>query len=119
MYILTVERSFDAAHKLEDYHGKCANLHGHTWKIVGKFEYRLLKEIGYALDFSELKKVLNTVVDNLDHTYLNDLFDFNPTAEQLAKYIYGEVKKLSEELVSITVYETPTNKVEYYENINQ
>ena len=83
---------FDAAHRLENYKGSCENLHGHTYKlevvVCGK-----QKENGMIIDFNELKMIIQeTVIEKLDHSNLNDLFD-TPTAENIAAWIYNRLRK--------------------------
>ncbi len=83
---------FDAAHHLRDYPGKCAGTHGHSFKyevcVEGKVD-----NLGMVIDFVDLKAMLEAEVENvLDHRDLNKIDYFkvaNPTAENLAKYIYG------------------------------
>ena len=92
MFEITVEDSFAAGHALRNYRGKCENLHGHNYKVritlVGE---RL--ENGLLFDFKDVKSVLGEIIDRLDHQYLNDLEPFreqNPSAENMAKYLYDE-----------------------------
>ncbi len=80
-------RSFSAAHRLPKYHGPCHDLHGHTWKTVFIIEGPL-REDGMVCDFKVIKKLLD---DNLpDHQFLNDLVE-NPTAENLAQYLFDKI----------------------------
>ncbi len=80
--------SFDAAHYLPNYEGKCKNLHGHTWKLeVGVSGYAG-GTTGMVIDFGELKEVVNReVISRLDHTLLNERVD-NPTCENLLGWIW-------------------------------
>lgn len=76
--------TFDAAHLLPYYEGKCKNLHGHTWKVEVAVEGRIMEEHGLVVDFSRLKQWMeDNIVMEYDHTYLNDKMD-NPTAENIA-----------------------------------
>jgi len=117
MYRLRVETSFAAAHRVVDYSGKCENLHGHTFTVelfvVGKNK----EENGMVIDFALLKADLQKVVEKLDHTYLNENTALgNPTSENIAEYIFGEVKKtlLGEpKIEKVRVWEGPRNWVEY------
>jgi len=85
--ILSKTFTFDAAHRLLDYNGKCANLHGHTWKgevrIINIYSIDKVVPDGILLDFSKIKKI----IEKFDHTYLNDLININPTAENLSALI--------------------------------
>jgi len=116
MYTLTVETSFDAAHYLRGYQGKCANLHGHTWKIQVELQGIALSKIGILVDFKEVKSIVNNLIDSeFDHQNLNEHPSFqnaNPTAENLSKYIFEELQSAFEiqavpaELTSVTVFES-------------
>ena len=92
MFELTVKAEFEAAHQINGYNGKCQRLHGHNWSVEALVEGYELDELGMLIDFKILKAELNKVLDELDHRYLNELPIFskgtNPTAENLAKYIF-------------------------------
>jgi 6-pyruvoyltetrahydropterin/6-carboxytetrahydropterin synthase len=120
MFELTVRSEFSSAHFLRDYDGKCRNLHGHTYKVAVTVKGEKLNDIGVMADFVELKKHLETVLKPLDHACLNDLAHFkktNPTAENIAKYIFDEYKKLIQplKLVKARVGESDRADVVYYE----
>lgn len=91
--LIRVRRKFSSAHKLPDYKGECANLHGHTWTAAFLME-GAQKANGMVDDFKELKDVLDGVLP--DHKYLNDLVP-NPTAENLALYIFGRAAAVLKE----------------------
>lgn len=140
MYILKTEASFDSAHFLAGYVGKCSNLHGHRWKIVLEVKSEELKEDiqhqGMYVDFSELKGDLRKIADSMDHALIiekNTLkgttvdalksenfriieLDFRPTAENMAKYFYERIKELGYHMKAVTVYETPVNSATYTED---
>jgi len=108
--------TFDSAHKLENYDGDCKNLHGHTYKLEvtvrGKTDYR-----GMVVDFKELKEVTKEkIIDKLDHKYLNEVFDFNTTCENLIVWIFNELNRAMEGkdyfLKKIRLWETPTSYAE-------
>ena len=63
MYYISVEESFDAAHFLREYGGKCERLHGHRFKVVVKLRSAKLNKTGMAYDFTELKKQVNEILD--------------------------------------------------------
>jgi len=115
MWKISKSMKFDAAHKLENYKGPCANVHGHTFKVDIECEHNKLDYIGMLIDFKYLKMFMDTILKKFDHSYLNDVVDFNPTAENLAKYIYEELKKDIEFLVKVRVWESETAYAEYYE----
>ena len=77
--------SFDAAHFLPNYPGKCANLHGHHW-IVEFGVSGDIGEDGMVIDFTELKNFLKAVTDEFDHQLINNVIS-NPTAENIGIYI--------------------------------
>ena len=94
MYEVTVEDSFAAGHYLRDYKGKCENPHGHNYKVRVTLRGASLDKAGLLLDFKDLKEVMKQVIDRLDHQMLNDITPFtelNPSAENMAKFIYDEV----------------------------
>ena len=96
-YELMVEDSFSAAHQLIGYEGKCENLHGHTFKVQVFVSGAKLDKIGMLIDFKMIKAELKKVIDEFDHTNLNDLPLFaeqNPTAENLAREICDRLKSL-------------------------
>jgi 6-pyruvoyltetrahydropterin/6-carboxytetrahydropterin synthase len=119
-YEISVEKTFEAAHYLRDYKGKCENMHGHRYTVVVKVSAAKLNDIGLAYDFTDLKAHLGKILERYDHTCLNDVPPFdkiNPSAENLAATIYKELKeKLAKEpvtLVSVGAWENPNQGVEY------
>ncbi|MDP8222760.1 MAG: 6-carboxytetrahydropterin synthase QueD [Candidatus Lernaella stagnicola] len=97
MHEITVIRSFSSAHNLRGYRGKCEDLHGHNWRVEITVGAVTLDELGMVLDFKELKKAVDEVLERLDHRLLNDIPPFdeiNPSSENLAKYIFEEVAPL-------------------------
>ena len=117
-YSITKEVRFDAAHKLPWYNGKCAALHGHTWKVLVTAcrKDSGLDENGIVYDLSKLGKTLKIIAEGLDHTYLNDAFD-NPTAEKIAMYflnfITSDLGGLNSNVVvkRVVVEESPGSSV--------
>ncbi len=94
MFEITIEETFAAGHALRNYHGKCENVHGHNYRCQVMVEGAELDDIGLLVDFVELKKVVHSVLDRMDHQWLNDFPPFdklNPSAENMARYIYDEV----------------------------
>ncbi|HUP03878.1 MAG TPA: 6-carboxytetrahydropterin synthase QueD [Bryobacteraceae bacterium] len=106
MFEVTVEESFSAGHALRNYRGKCENVHGHNYRCHVTIEGERVDENGLLVDFVALKKVLHTVIDRLDHQWLNDLppFDIlNPSAENIAKHIYDGVSDGLKEISPVKV----------------
>ena len=94
MFEVSVEQTFAAGHALRNYNGKCENVHGHNYRCQVQVEGQDLDQIGLLVDFVELKKVVHSVLDRMDHQWLNDWPPFdklNPSAENMAKFIYDEV----------------------------
>jgi len=118
MYRLRIESHFDAAHKLVDYEGKCAELHGHTWKMEVFVVGEKLNDVGILVDFDILKKKLKEIVERLDHKFLNDIKEIgNPTCENLSKHIFENLKDLPKhvKLEKVRVWEGEKSWCEYYE----
>jgi len=99
---------FDAAHRLPNYDGKCARVHGHTYEVEVVLEGPVDEESGFLMDFYDLKVVMNSVLSELDHRDLNEILD-NPTAERIAEHIKtGLERRLLEtpaSLVSVKLWE--------------
>jgi 6-pyruvoyltetrahydropterin/6-carboxytetrahydropterin synthase len=122
MYNVRVEDDFSAAHFLSRYNGKCEKLHGHNYRVRVWLHGENLNEGGMLVDFSILKKMLREVLAVLDHSNLNDLevFKNDPSAEQIAKFIFDEfLKKMPEEgidksfLQAIDVFENCRSMARY------
>lgn len=85
MYEVRKRIEISAAHRLMlDYESKCTNLHGHNWIIDVFLRSETLNKNGMIMDFTEIKRKIQ---DKFDHKVINDEVDFNPTAENIAKYI--------------------------------
>lgn len=110
--LIAKEFTFDCAHRLPNYKGLCANLHGHTYKMIVSLNGKI-KEDGMIIDFSVLKqKVNDKVIKLIDHKFLNDVIDY-PTAENIAVWIWKKLIKELPQLYEITLWETPTSNVIY------
>jgi 6-pyruvoyltetrahydropterin/6-carboxytetrahydropterin synthase len=95
MFEVTVEEKFASGHALRNYHGKCENVHGHNYRVEVTLAGERLDQTGLLVDFVELKKVLNAIIDRMDHRFLNDVPPFdvvNPSAENMARYIFEELE---------------------------
>ena len=118
MYRLRVKAHFDAAHRLENYEGKCSQIHGHRWEVEVFVKGAQLNDTGLLVDFSVLKSQLDKIVETLDQSYLNEIKEIgNPTAENLSRYIYRNFKELpiSVKLEKVRVWESPESWSEYSE----
>ena len=90
MYYVTKRIEISAAHRLElDYESKCSGFHGHNWIVTVHCRSEKLDANGMVVDFTHIKKA---VVDVLDHKCLNDVLPFNPTAENIARWICDNIK---------------------------
>ena len=138
MYQLTTEHSFDSAHFLAGYNGKCGNLHGHRWRVLLTVQSEALREDrqqkGMCVDFAELKKDLRTELDALDHVLIIEQgslrestmkalqeekfqvveMPFRPTAENFARYFYELFTLKGYPVAKVEVYETPNNSAVYF-----
>lgn len=109
--LVTREFSFDAAHNLPRYVGKCERLHGHNYRLRVTVKAPLDAWSGLCFDFHDIKKTVNErVVKVLDHRYLNEFMP-NPSAEHLAVWAWDRLTDLP--LHEIQVWETPTSFVTY------
>lgn len=139
MYVLKTSQSFDSAHFLAEYEGKCRNIHGHRWTVEIQVQEETLKKDrqsrGMCVDFSTLKEDLKTETDILDHGLIMEegslkaetidalrgegfnlnVVKFRPTAENFAKYFYDRFKAKGYTVKCASVYETPSNCAIYYE----
>ncbi len=137
MYTIKTNASFDSAHFLAGYSGKCRNIHGHRWTVEIEVGDTKLIEEGknrdMIVDFSDLKKDLRKKTEELDHCLImekNSLKDatlkalqdeafkiielpFRPTAENLAEYFYNYMQDRGYRVVRASVYETPNNVATY------
>ena len=140
MYILKSEHSFDSAHFLSEYAGKCANIHGHRWKVEVEVQSEALTKggqlEGMVIDFGDLKRDVKSMVDSYDHALIiqigsmraetincikQDSFkvimvDFRTTAENFAKFFFKQMKDKGYNVKRTTVYETPNNSASYEES---
>jgi len=122
MFEITIEETFAAGHALRNYRGKCENVHGHNYRCQVSVEGSTLDEIGLLVDFVELKRVVHAVLDRMDHQWLNEFPPFdalNPSAENMAKYIYEEISaglgaRQGVRLASVRLWETDTASVVYF-----
>jgi len=111
--LVSVTSTFDAAHHLPGYKGKCRNVHGHTYTVRLSVYGQLNQKSGMVYDMSYLKTLLNSLLETYDHHNLND-FIKNPTAENIA---YALLRRIQQNLVGdgslqLRVWETPDCFVE-------
>jgi len=123
MFEIDITRSFSAAHCLRGYQGECAALHGHNWTVQAVLRVKELDEIGIAVDFKKLKRDLDAILNDFDHTNISDFPAFselNPTSEVIAKTIYEilspKVNDGNVKLHRIRVCESPSSGATYFED---
>lgn len=137
MFYIRSECSFDSAHFLKGYDGKCSNLHGHRWRVIAELSAGELSREpqtrGMLADFGDLKQALKKICDGLDHCLIYEKgslrektiealreeefrmveVPFRPTAENLAEYFFGEIAAKGFPVHRVEVYETPNNCAAY------
>jgi 6-pyruvoyltetrahydropterin/6-carboxytetrahydropterin synthase len=124
MFRVTREFHFCYGHRLLDYAGKCRHLHGHNGKAVVTLEGPALDRLGMLMDFSEMKRVVQTWIDQtIDHkmllnrddpvlAYLRErgepvvVLDVNPTAENIAKLIFDYTRAQGFPVIEVRLWET-------------
>jgi 6-pyruvoyltetrahydropterin/6-carboxytetrahydropterin synthase len=121
-YLLKTHVHFAAAHRLRGYQGDCEQLHGHNYKLELEVRATALDELGMAVDFRQIRALAREVVATIDHRFLNELPPFdevNPTAENIAAYLYeGIARRLDDDrnrLEAVTLWETERDSVRYGE----
>jgi 6-pyruvoyltetrahydropterin/6-carboxytetrahydropterin synthase len=108
MYTVIKTLEISAAHSLSlDYGSKCENLHGHNWRITVYCRAKELDANGMVTDFTSIKKEIS---DKLDHKYINDVLPFNPTAENIARWVCERIPncyrvEVAETADNVAVYE--------------
>jgi 6-pyruvoyltetrahydropterin/6-carboxytetrahydropterin synthase len=127
---------FEAAHSLPHlpWQHKCHRLHGHSYKVQVTCAGEVDKELGWVIDYGDISKVVSTIIEAIDHTNLNQLFDVPPrptvsdtgkpvvptthktkpsTAENLAIWFFNQLKPTLPSVVEIRVKETASTEVVY------
>ncbi|MCM1507804.1 MAG: 6-carboxytetrahydropterin synthase QueD [Ruminococcus flavefaciens] len=136
MYYLKTSSSFDSAHFLSGYDGKCSNLHGHHWIVEVRIKGTELQQSGsqkdMLVDFGDFKKKVRELADSFDHSLIYEknsmkqetidallsehfrlvMVQYRPTAENFARYFYETLSDIFD-VADVTVYETPDNCAVY------
>lgn len=122
VFEICVEVQFSAAHSLLGYHGNCRQIHGHNWIVEVFVRCRELNDIGIGIDFRNVKQAIKEIIENIDHSYLNEHPEFkdtNPSSENIAKYLYRELGgKINSDNVTVSkvkVSETRSAGAFYWE----
>ena len=119
MYIITKDFHFSASHQLTglpETH-PCARVHGHNYVLRVSLASKQLDSVGFVKDYRELDPIKTWVDDTLDHRHLNDVFDFNPTSENIARYIHQYMQECGIEVHAVAISETPKTWATYNPNI--
>lgn len=107
MYYVSKRLEISSAHSLSlSYESKCEALHGHNWIVIVHCKSETLNADGMVVDFTSIKKKISGA---LDHRNLNEIFDFNPTAENIARWICDQI----ENCYKVEVWESENNKAIY------
>jgi 6-pyruvoyltetrahydropterin/6-carboxytetrahydropterin synthase len=113
---ITTSTTFAAAHRLPEHEGKCCRLHGHTYGLEVTVEGAPQQSgpaAGMIMDFADLRqRVAEVVVERLDHQLLNDIFDFVPTTEATAAWIFARLQEAGLPVVRVRLSEGPNSFVE-------
>lgn len=112
-WILHVKEKFQAAHFLREYQGKCEKVHGHTFQVEVHIRATELDKAGIGIDFTKIKQTLIKILP--DHTLLNDIYPFNPSAENLSRHFYQELKQHFP-VQCVTVWESEDASATYSED---
>jgi 6-pyruvoyltetrahydropterin/6-carboxytetrahydropterin synthase len=123
MYEVKIVTQFAAAHRLENFYGKCEGLHGHNWKVEVFLVGKTLDRTGLLMDFSVVKARTKEVLEEVDHKYLNELAAFqdrNPSSENLARYLYERLEAIFNQdgvkVHRVNVWESDTSCASYYQD---
>ena len=113
---ITKSFSFDSAHWLPNVPEghKCGRMHGHTYKVTIAMEGDVPADSGWIVDFGDIKTAFKPLMKILDHHCLNEIEGLeNPTAENMARWLYDRLKPSLPQLADITVQETPSTSATY------
>lgn len=140
MYVIKIEHSFDSAHFLAGYSGKCSNIHGHRWRVEVEVTASELITLGQSkgmvADFSDLKNDVKDILDYYDHSLIIEegtlkketlkclteegfriiAVKFRPTAENFSHFFFHKICEKGYQVRRVTVYETPANSASYESN---
>jgi len=112
-WTLKVRDRFSAAHFLREYKGKCEKLHGHTFQVEVEISVFALDPTGLGIDFTLIKAKLAEILP--DHALLNEIYPFNPSAENLARRFFEDLKPYFP-VRAVTVWESEDARATYTED---
>ena len=106
MYEVQIITHFAAAHQLRNFRGSCEKLHGHNWKVEVTLKGEKLNNAELLIDFKEVKDTTNKILEELDHSFLNELPQFkdkNPSSENIAAYLFEKLgDELNDEFIKVS-----------------
>jgi 6-pyruvoyltetrahydropterin/6-carboxytetrahydropterin synthase len=107
--------TFEAAHQLTKVPvgHQCGRLHGHSYKIRVHCKGKLNLDRDWVVDYADIAASVKPLINKLDHTFLNDHFDFETTAENIAWWCANELNAKLPSLYAVELFETPTTSVIY------
>ena len=120
MYEVQIITYFAAAHQLRNFRGSCEKLHGHNWKVEVTLKGEKLNDAELLIDFKEVKDATNRILEELDHSFLNELphfKDMNPSSENIAAYLFEKLgDELNDEFIKVarvTAWESDFSNATY------
>jgi 6-pyruvoyltetrahydropterin/6-carboxytetrahydropterin synthase len=122
VFEICVEAQFSAAHSLSGYQGNCAQLHGHNWIVEVSVKCLELNNIGIGIDFRDIRQAIKNIINDLDHSCLNEHPEFkdtNPSSENIARFLYrqlgGKINSVNAKVSKVKVSETRSAGAYYWE----
>ncbi|MCS7244763.1 MAG: 6-carboxytetrahydropterin synthase [candidate division WOR-3 bacterium] len=113
MYKLIAKVKFSSAHFLRSYKGKPEEIHGHNYVLEVHIKSESLNEEEITYDFLEVEEYIKSIVP--DRKFLNKVYNFNPTCENLAKFFFNQIKKRYPNVEKVILWETENFAIEYSE----
>jgi 6-pyruvoyltetrahydropterin/6-carboxytetrahydropterin synthase len=123
MFTISVQTSFRASHQLTGPSGSKEAAHSHNWTVTASVSSDMLNDTGLVMDFNRLKSAVNKITDKFNNMYLNETNYFrrnNPSAENVAKYIYEKLEPILQKgliLRSIRIMEEPGCTAEFTKSL--
>lgn len=116
-YTIIKQFTFSASHQLRDLPSAhpCARLHGHNYRVEIVLQSEVIEPVGFVIDYGELQPFKEYIDGKLDHRHLNNIFGFNPTAENIARHLFEIGKSYWPQVKAVRVSETEKTWAEYAE----
>jgi len=118
MYRITKRFEFSASHELKglDSGHPCSRLHGHNYIVEIELTSEVLDETGFVLDYGKLRDFGRFIDEMFDHRHLNDVMDYQSSAENIAKLLFDWAKERWPQVSAVRVSETPKTWAEYVQS---